>query len=101
MKLTPAERETIILFSDADDTASVYTFDRRLIKKLDSLCHKCPDEVYEEQCPGHGARNYIVPKNCVSVREPVSKARREAASRRAKENGTVPPDRSKHPKSEP
>lgn len=33
MKLSPAERETIILFSDADDTASVYTYDRRLIKK--------------------------------------------------------------------
>ena len=29
MKLSPAERETIILFSDADDTASVYTYDRR------------------------------------------------------------------------
>lgn len=38
MKLSPAERETIILFSDADDTASVYTYDRRLIKKLDALC---------------------------------------------------------------
>lgn len=101
MKLTPAERETIILFSDADDTASVYTFDRRLIKKLDLLCRKCPDEVHEERCFGHGAKNYIVPKSCVSIREPVSKARREAASRRAKEAGTMPPDRSKHPKSEP
>ncbi len=101
MRLTPAERETIILFSDADDTASVYTFDRRLIRKLDSLCCKCPDEVCEERRSGHGAKNYIVPKNCVSIREPVSKARREAASRRAKENGIVPPDRSKHPKSEP
>ena len=48
MKLSPAERETIILFSDADDTASVYTYDRRLIKKLDALCRKCPEEVYEE-----------------------------------------------------
>lgn len=101
MKLTPAERETIILFSDADDTASVYTFDRRLIKKLDLLCRKCPDEVYEERRSGHGAKNYIVPKNCVSIREPVSRARREAASRRAKEAGIMPPDRSKRPKSEP
>lgn len=49
MKLSPAERETIILFSDADDTASVYTYDRRLIKKLDALCRKCPEEVYEEK----------------------------------------------------
>ena len=51
MKLSPAERETIILFSDADDTASVYTYDRRLLKKLDALCRKCPEEVYEEKTP--------------------------------------------------
>ena len=85
MKLSPAERETIILFSDADDTASVYT-----------LCKKCPEEVYEEKKRSSaGAKSYIVPKSCVSVREPFSRARREAASRRAKEAGTVPPDRSK------
>ena len=96
MKLSPAERETIILFSDADDTASVYTYDRRLIKKLDVLCRKCPEEVYEEKTRSSaGAKSYIVPKSCVSVREPFSRARREAASRRAKEAGTVPPDRSK------
>jgi len=100
MKLSPAERETIILFSDADDTASVYTFDRRLIKKLDALCQKCPEKVREEKKSGHGARNYVVPKNCVSIREPVSKARREAASRRALEGGYQPPDRSKQSQSE-
>ena len=32
MKLSPAERETIILFSDADESASVFIYDRRLIK---------------------------------------------------------------------
>ena len=101
MKLSPAERETIILFSDADDTASVYTYDRRLIKKLDVLCRKCPEEVYEEKKRSSaGAKSYIVPKSCVSVREPFSRARREAASRRAKEAGTVPPDRSKSSNSE-
>lgn len=100
MKLSPTERETIILFSDADNTASVYTFDRRLIKKLDALCRKCPDEVQAKKESSHGAKNYIVPKNCVSIREPVSRARREAASKRALEGGYQPPDRSKHSKSE-
>ena len=96
MKLSPAERETIILFSDADDTASVYTYDRRLIKKLDALCRKCPAEVHEEKRRSStGAKSYIVPKSCVSIREPFSRERREAASRRAKEAGIVPPDRSK------
>ena len=64
MKLSPAERETIILFSDADDTASVYTYDRRLIKKLDALCRKCPEDVYEEKTRSSaGAKSYIVPKS--------------------------------------
>ena len=87
-----------LIMSDTDSTftASVYTYDRRLIKKLDALCRKCPEEVYEEKKRSSaGAKSYIVPKSCVSVREPFSRARREAASRRAKEAGTVPPDRSK------
>lgn len=101
MKLSPAERETIILFSDADETASVYTFDRRLIKKLDTLCKKCPEDVREEKKKsGYGARNYIVPKACVSIREPFSRERREAARKRAVEGGYAPPDRSKRPKTE-
>lgn len=100
MKLSPEERETIILFSDADETASVYTHDKRLIKKLDALCEKCPDEVKVERKPAHGAHFYVVPKACVSVREPFSKERREAASKRAKEKGTIPPKRGKSPISE-
>lgn len=100
MKLSPEERETIILFSDADDTASVYTHDKRLIKKLEALCRKCPAEVHIERNPAHGAHFYVVPKNCVSVREPVSQERREAASKRAKENGIMPPMRGVTPQLE-
>ena len=39
MKLTPAERETIILYDEAGDTANVYTYDHKLIEKLKQL-HK-------------------------------------------------------------
>ena len=34
MSLTAPERETVITFSDADDTALVYTHQRRIITKL-------------------------------------------------------------------
>ena len=37
MKLTPAERETIILYDEAGDTANVYTYDHKLIEKLSSF----------------------------------------------------------------
>ena len=34
MSLTAPERETVIVFSDADDTATVHTHQRRIITKL-------------------------------------------------------------------
>ena len=46
MNLTPAEKETIILTSEADDTASVYTYDSRLIRKLEHLHKLFPDKIH-------------------------------------------------------
>ena len=48
MKLTPYERETIILYNEAEDTASVYTHDHRLIDKLKQLHAKYPDKIYPD-----------------------------------------------------
>ena len=93
MKLTPAERETIILFDDADSTANVYTHDHRLIEKLKQLHAKYPDKIYPEKKMRHGAVSYIVPKRCVSVRSPYSEERRKADSERAKKAGIAPPGR--------
>ena len=45
MKLTPAERETIILYDEAGDTANVYTYDHKLIEKLKQLHKKHPDQI--------------------------------------------------------
>lgn len=94
MKLTPYERETILLYNEQDDTASVYTHDPKLIEKLKRLHAKCPDKVYPERKEHYGAVSYIVPKSCVGVREPYSDARRKADSDRAKKAGITPPGRS-------
>ena len=37
MKLTPIEQETILLYNQAEDTAEVYTHDRKLMEKLTRL----------------------------------------------------------------
>lgn len=100
MKLEPSERETIILFSDADDTASVYTFDKKLKDRLKELHRRQPDKIYPASSGHTGAVSYIVPKNCVSIREPYSEERRRAASERAKKVGCKPPIRHAAPKSE-
>ena len=100
MKLTPYERETIILYNEAEDTASVYTHDHRLIEKLKLLHKKYPDKIYPEKKMRHGAVSYIVPKRCVGVRSPYSDERRKADSERAKRAGIAPPGRSAKPVTE-
>ena len=87
MKLTPAERETIILFSDADKTASVYTHDAKLTARLETLARQYPDQVYVERQERPGAVSYIVPKRCIQIRAPFSQERREAARQRALQSG--------------
>lgn len=94
MKLTQYEKETILLYNEAEQTASVYTHDRRLILKLKRLSEKYPDQIYPDKPESGGAVSYIVPKRCISVREPYSDARRKADSERAKASGIAPPGRS-------
>lgn len=94
MKLSKYEQETIILYNEEETTASVYTHDPKLIEKLKRLHAKYLDKVYPERKEHYGAVSYIVPKACVSVREPYSDARRKADSERAKKAGIAPPGRS-------
>ncbi len=86
MKLSLLEQETILLYNQAEATADVYTHDPKLLRKLNSLSEKYPDQIIKRD-----ELHYIVPKRCVSVREPYSVERRKAASERAKVAGYVPP----------
>lgn len=45
-KLTKAEQETVINFDNELDTASIYTHDSRLIKKLRELRKQYPEQFY-------------------------------------------------------
>ena len=86
MKLSLAERETILLYNQADPMAEIYTHDPRLMEKLTRLSKKHPEQVCNKD-----KHNFTVPKRCVSVREPYSAERRKAASERAKAAGYRPP----------
>jgi len=87
-KLSLVERETILLYNQAEPMAEIYTHDPRLMEKLDLLAKKHPDQITRKD-----AHNFTVPKRCVSVREPYSAERRKAASERAKAAGYQPPMR--------
>lgn len=95
MKLSGYEQETVINYNQAEDAASVYTHDPKLLRKLARLAAKYPGQIMREN-----DHSYIVPKRCVLVREPYSDERRAAASRRAKEAGVKPPPRGQCSKTE-
>ena len=50
-KFTKAEQETVINFDNEMDTASVYTHDSRLIKKLRELRKQYPCLLYTSPSP--------------------------------------------------
>lgn len=93
MRLSAEERETIILWSDADETASIYTHDKKLISRLKELAKKYPQQIYLDEKNHPGAVTYIVPKRCVSIHSPYTRKRCEDLSRKIKELGCQPPAR--------
>lgn len=97
-KLSAYERETIFNYSQAGPEASIYTHDPKLIKRLEKLAKKFPEQFHLERTGILGDVTYTVPKKCITVREPVSEERRQAARERALSGHYTPPSRSKHPK---
>jgi hypothetical protein len=70
MKLSRLEQETILLYNEEEPTASVYTHNPRLMRKLERLARRYPDKVYPDRPVHVGAVSYIVPKSFVCVRVP-------------------------------
>ena len=82
------EQETILLFNEEEKTASVYTFNKSLQRKLASLAKERPEECYldKPQNTLDGAVEYIIPKKWIKIRASriLSDEQRAALSERAK-----------------
>lgn len=86
-KLTLAEQETVINFDNELPTASIYTHDARLRRKLEELSKQYPEQfVLRRKGPGQ-AVTYSFPKRCVGIRPPYSEKRRKQQVEDAKVNG--------------
>lgn len=81
----------------SDQNAAVYTHDKKLIKRLEKLSAKFPDEFILASQSDWGDVTYIFPKKYISIREPYSEARRQAARERALAGNMKPPKRNKKP----
>ena len=80
MKLTRYEQETIINFNAEEKTATLYTRDPAVIRKLDSLVTEYPD-TFRQVGETDIDKTYEMPKSVVTYRKPrkISEAKREQA----------------------
>ena len=88
-KLTKYEKETLVLFNEGEDTASIYTYNAGLRKRLANFSKKYPDLCRLEKSCDQGGVSYVLDKSRLSIRlqPPMSEERRKKASENAKQNG--------------
>ena len=88
-KLTKYEKETIVLFNEGEDTASIFTYNAGLRRRLENFSKKYPDLCRLEKSCEQGGVSYVLEKSRLSIRlqPPMSEERRKKASEYAKQNG--------------
>lgn len=79
MSITKAEKETVILFDEADDRAEVYTHNTKLKNRLARAANKHPQTYVLKYQNSDGGVSYAFPKKYLTVmfREPISDTDRE------------------------
>ena len=80
MKLSRYEQETVVNYNAGEQTATVYTRDKTVMRKLDTLVAEFPD-IYKLTEQDEVSKTYSFPKSHVNYRKPrtVSTEQRERA----------------------
>ncbi len=83
MYLSRLEQETIVNYNAGEQTATVYTRDKAVMRRLDALKDAFPD-TYRLISETDIDKTYEMPKSLVNFRKPmrISEAQREAARER-------------------
>ncbi len=81
--MTNLEKETIITFNEAEQTAEVFTYRPSLIRQLEGLAEERPTEAARVKANAEGGVTYIVPKTWVRIKPKriMSEAQKEAAAK--------------------
>lgn len=84
-RLTRYEQETVINFNAGEPTATVYTKDKAVMRKLDKLVEEFP-EIYKQIGQSKTDKVYSMPKSYISYRKQrkLSEEQRERARQRMK-----------------
>ena len=85
--LSRYEMETVINFNAEEKTATVYTRDKSILRKIDALCARFPD-TFKVIAEDSISRTYEVPKKLVKVAAPrvMSEAQKEALEKMRRAN---------------
>lgn len=83
MKLSRYEQETIVSYNAGEQSATIYTRDKAVMRKLDTLVADFPD-TYKLVKQDEVSKTYSFPKSFVSYRKPraVSMEQREQARKK-------------------
>ena len=89
MTLTKIEKETIILFNEGEQEASIYTYNASLRKRLALFSKQHPELCRMKHSFDQGGVSYVLDKSRLSIRliAPYSEERRQKAREQGKENG--------------
>ena len=83
MGLSNYEKESVILFNEAEKTADIFTHNPALKKQLSELCVSHPDQVKQEPENKYGGQMFVIPKKWIRVKPPrvLSPAQKEVLKR--------------------
>ena len=68
--MTNYEKETVINYNEAEKEASVYTANKKLMARLETLSKKFPEQFKFSRKFSDGAKEYIIPKKYVAIKAP-------------------------------
>lgn len=87
MGLSNYERETVILFNEADREAGIFTYNEALKKQLGALCESHPGQVRRTEDNGCGGLTFALPKKWLKITPPriLSEAQKAVLERMNKE----------------
>lgn len=86
MALTKIEKETIILFNEADESVEIYTHNQKLKNKLKNAAVKNPETFLQTDSDQYGGIAYTFPKKLLTIvlREPMTDEQHEQRRERYK-----------------
>ena len=86
LSLTNHEKETIILFNDAEEMAEIYTCNSAWKNKLDKLCQNTKEITLLKE--DKHSKTYNFPKKWIKVKRPrvLSREKRTELAERARQN---------------